>query len=86
METKLPEEVARLREDMLRAMGSVVNRTDENVKSALSPIEAQLKPITALIGRSHTLLKWIGATVVTLLIGTATAVVIAFVLQILTLK
>lgn len=86
LEHRLPEEIARMREDMLRALGSVVNKTDENVKTALDPIQKQLTPISDALKRTHTLLKWLGATMVTLAIGAITAVVIAFILQWLALK
>lgn len=86
LELRLPEEIARIRADMLRAVGSVVDKTDENIKAALEPINKQLTPITELIGKTHTLLKWFGGIMVTLAVGVITAVVIAFVLQWLTLK
>ena len=83
IERKWPETVATLRQDMLRAMGSVIERTDENTKASIDPIQKQLEPITNALNRIHTLFKWTFATISGIIIAVLTAAVTAWFLHLI---
>lgn len=74
----IPEALAQIRGDMLRAIGSTVEESKKNVETSIAPLRKQMEPIVEVVDKTHALVKW---ALVSLGGGVVVALVTAYVLH-----
>lgn len=79
LEQTLPNVEVVLRGDMLRAIGSMHDRSQEILEAAVKPLKEDLAPVKATIDQIHNIVKW----TLTSLGGVAVALVIAYLTRVL---
>lgn len=76
-EKEIPDALASLRGDMLRAFGSAIEESKKGIELALAPIKQEMQPITEVVSKTHkmvqSIVKWFFIGIGSIIVAVATA-------------